>query len=217
MSHDHPKILLVEDEPDVSAVVQSYFGRRGFSVSTTGSGSEALLMIKALKPQLVLLDISLLELNGVEVLKQLREYDKDTKVVIITGQMHSAEDIDEIVALGVSGYRNKPLVLEEIEKLVYEVVGNKPLPKITEKANNLPKQVGDSNRKFVHDLSNLLGIIRNKCENFTLNIEDGIYKNKSQKELVQMSVEIMKDIEKTVDRAVDVVDKIPKPTKQKKK
>ena len=84
-------------------------------------------MIKALKPQLVLLDISLFELNGVEVLKQLRKYDKDTKVVIITGQMHSEADINEIVALGVSGYRNKPLVLEEIEKLVYEVVGNSDL------------------------------------------------------------------------------------------
>ncbi len=59
MSKEQPKILVVEDEPDVCNSFQSYFGRRGFLVSTTPSGTEALTIIKSSQPDLVILDLKL--------------------------------------------------------------------------------------------------------------------------------------------------------------
>lgn len=207
MNKEKLKLLLVEDEPDICTSVQSFFGKRDFLVSTTGSGVEALSMIRASKPDIVLLDISLNDLNGIEVLRELRKYDKKTKVIIITGQMHNYEEIQTILKLDVSGYRNKPLVLEEVEKLVYQVVDHKLLLKIT-KPNKTEKQLDESSKSIVHKLSNLLGVIRNKCENFTLNLEEGIYKDKSSEELVKMSTGIMQEIQEAVDRAVEVVERI---------
>lgn len=214
MNQNHPKILVVEDEPDICTSVQSYFGRRGFVVSTTGSGLEALSMIKAGKPDLVILDITLRDLNGIDVLSTLRKYDKDTKVVIITGQMYSEEQINDIMALGVSGYRSKPLVLEEIEKLVYEVLGNK---KFIIRISKKQQPTDESTREVVHQLSNLLGIIRNKCENFMLDLNDGIYKNKSEKEIIDMAIDAMDTVIKTVDRAAKTVERIPEFSKKGKK
>ena len=207
MKKEKLKLLLVEDEPDICTAVQSYFGKRGFSVSTTGSGREALSMMKSSAPDLILLDISLHDLSGVEVLKQLREYDQETKVIIITGQLSMNEDVRKIFDLGISGYRHKPLIIEEFARVVYEVLDQAPI-KITPAPIKKEKFSELSNGAIVHQLSNFLAIIRNKCENFTLNVEDGIYKDKSPQELLKMSVEIMKDVEDTVDKTMEVVEQI---------
>lgn len=201
-------MLVVEDEPDVCTTTQTYFGKRGFLVSTTGSGHEALSMINASKPDIVLLDIALNDLSGLDVLRRLREYDKNTKVIIVTGQMYPDEQIQEVFKLGVSGYERKPIILEEIECLVNQVVGYKPFPAIPESRTEIEVVEKIPRNFIVHKLTNFLGIIRNKCENFILNIEDGIYKDKSAEELVKMSVSLMKDIEETVDRSMKVVEQI---------
>lgn len=55
-----------------------------------------------------------------------------------------------------------------------------------------------------------MGIIRNQCENFTLKIQDGIYKDKSESEINDMAVEAMNAVIKAVDRAVEIVEKLPR-------
>lgn len=206
MNTERLKLLIVEDEPDICASLHSYFGKRDFIISMTGSGHEALSMIKASAPDLVLLDIALNDLSGIEMLKQLRAYDTKTRVVIITGQMYSDEDVKKIFELGISDYRSKPLVIREVEELVYQTVGRsqpyaiKPPEKI--------KKEACSQGDIVHALSNLLGVIRNRCENFTLNVEEGIYKDKSPEDLVKMSTDIMKDVQETVDKTMRVVEQI---------
>ena len=96
MSKIQPKILIVEDEPDIAGTLQSYLGRRGFQVSTTASGLEALLLIEISKPDVVILDFSLNDLSGQDVLKRLREKDQQTRVIVITGQMLPEEEIARI-------------------------------------------------------------------------------------------------------------------------
>ena len=203
------KILIVEDEPEACATVKSFLEKRGFLVLTTLSGLEALSLIKAFKPDLLLLDICLMDLDGIEVLRNLRAYDTQTKVIIMTGQGQPPEEIADISALGINGFQSKPLVLEQMEKLIYQVLGQKNTVQLkNEKFNNQKVLKGDA-ENVAHGLSNLLGIIRNQCENFTLNIEDGLYKDKSSEDLVKMSLKIMKNIEDTVDRAIKIVEKIP--------
>lgn len=206
MSKDNPKILLVEDEPDVCSSIQSYLGRRGFLISTTASGSEALSLIPIAKPDIVILDLFLEELDGREVLKRLRAADKQTKVIVMTGQLLPPEEIDRIVALGVSEYFYKPVSLENLESVIYKILGRLDSHPIVKIKKSPQSQIPISS--VAHKLSNLLGIIRNKCENFTLNIKDGIYDDKSQEELVKMSVDVMAKVMETVDDATKIIEKI---------
>jgi len=205
MAKEKCKILIVEDEPDTREYAQRYFENRGFIVSSTASGIEALSMIKDSQPDIVFLDINLPDANGIELLEKLRKYDRQTKIVMVSGQL-SPEKIKRIAELGVSGWRQKPTNLHELEELIHKVFEDEGSEIVLEKAE--PRIIRKSSNSIVHELSNILGIIRNKCENFTMNVEEGIYKDKTDGELVKMSVEIMKEIDQTIDRAAQVVQQI---------
>ena len=113
------KLLIVDDEIDIREFAKRFFVKRGIDVFTAGGGLEALKIIDQTNPNLVLLDIQMEELSGIEVLRKLRDDQNNIKVIMVTG----AEDpaiIDEANSLGVKGYIHKPLVLEELEKIVMD-------------------------------------------------------------------------------------------------
>jgi len=208
MSQTSPRILVVDDEPDICSCVQSYLGKRGIIVSTTGSGLEALSLLKSSKVDIVLLDITLNDISGIEVLKKFRGFNQETKVVIITGNTFSEEEVKEIIALGVSEYVNKPLILDDLYKIICSLLHNKPLPPAQRVYKRSEEEKEVSGRAVVHQLANLLNNIRTECDNFTSNLEDGIYQDKKEGELLKMSTEIMRDVMNTVDRMTEVVNQI---------
>lgn len=210
MAKRNPKILVVDDEKDVCQFVQSYFGRRNIDVLTTGSGLKAIDLVSSFKPDIILLDHILEDITGLESLKKIREFDKDVKVVLITGCEFSEEREKEIRESGITEYLHKPLVLEQLAEVVYSILEHKPLPAVTKIPKITTEKDKDSKGSISHKLSNLIGIIRNKCEIFVWNLDDNIYKDKTEKELLEMSVEIMKDVIKTADRTTEVIDKIKK-------
>ena len=111
------KLLIVDDEIDIREFAKRFFVKRGIEVLTASGGIEAIKIIDEHKPDLVLLDVQMEEINGIEVLKRLRVDKNDVNVIMVTG----AEDpsiINEANDLGVKGYVHKPLVLEELEKIV---------------------------------------------------------------------------------------------------
>ena len=111
------KLLIVDDEIDIREFAKRFFVKRGIDVFTASGGAEALQMIDENRPDLVLLDIQMEEIDGIEVLRKLRDHQNGIKVIMVTG----AEDpavINEANRLGVRGYIHKPLVLEELEKIV---------------------------------------------------------------------------------------------------
>lgn len=114
---DMPKLLIVDDEIDIREFAKSYFRKRHIEVYTASGGVEALEIIDHEKPDLVLLDIRMEEMNGVEVLKKLRESGNSTKVIMVSG-VKEENTITEAENLGVTGFINKPLVLDELEKIV---------------------------------------------------------------------------------------------------
>ena len=204
-----PKILVVDDEPDITASFQSFFGRRGFLVNTAASGKDALDIIKTSRPDLVFLDLTLPEMHGKEVLKELREFDKKTKVIIVTGHALESEDEDkEFQSLGISAYLNKPIVLEELAGIVESVLENKFSLRNFDKYKLVKKTEPPAISSIAHRLKNLLGNMRNQCEVFLLNKKDGIYNGKSEKEIEKMSEGIMQDVIKTVDQAMEVFEGI---------
>ncbi|MBI4310000.1 MAG: response regulator [Candidatus Omnitrophica bacterium] len=203
MHNNRPKILLVEDEADACCALQSFLGRRGFTVTSTGSGLEALSLVEVSRPDLILLDITINDLNGIEVLKRVRQKDKDIKVIVITGQMCPASEIDSIAQLGIEGFFNKPLILSDLGELINRAFGSPLVTVDPMPAFSVPGTNADP--KFHHKITNLLSNIRNKCENYLLDLQDGIYKNKTGEQKAQMAADVMEDVIRKVDEVSKIL------------
>lgn len=117
------KLLIVDDEIDVREFAKRFFTKRSIEVLTASGGMEALKMIAEGKPDLVLLDVRMEEMTGLEVLKELRAKGNDIKVIMVTG-VEDEQVINESNNWGVRGYIHKPLILEELEKIVMEELKN---------------------------------------------------------------------------------------------
>lgn len=113
------KLLIVDDEIDVREFAKNFFKKRDIDVFTAGGGNEALEIINNEKPDLLLLDIRMEEMTGIELLRKIRESGNDLKVIMVTG-VEEEETINEADKLGALGYIHKPLVLSELEKVVME-------------------------------------------------------------------------------------------------
>jgi two-component system response regulator (stage 0 sporulation protein F) len=111
------KLLIVDDETDIREFAKSFFKKRGIEVLTASGGKTALDLIATDNPDLVLLDVRMEEMTGVDVLRQLRQINKTTKIIMVSG-VEDEEIISETKALGITGFIHKPLVLEELEKIV---------------------------------------------------------------------------------------------------
>lgn len=104
------KILIVDDEPDILDFLSYNLRREGFDVVTASSGKEALETALKIRPQLIILDIMMPEMDGVEVCRRLRanpDFD-NTTITFLTAR---DEDVSQISALDVGGddYITKPI------------------------------------------------------------------------------------------------------------
>lgn len=112
-----PKLLIVDDEVDVREFAKNFFRKRNIDVIIASGGNQALEIIDKEKPDLVLLDVRMEEITGIEVLKKLREKNNDTKIIMVTG-VEEEETLKTAQSLGVVGYIHKPLILDELEQIV---------------------------------------------------------------------------------------------------
>lgn len=113
------KLLIVDDELDVREFAANFFRRRKIDVITAGSGKEALSLFEKENPHLILLDIKMENMNGIETLKRLKEKDKNVKVIMVTGKKPEEDkSFKQCKELGALDYIHKPLELDELEKIV---------------------------------------------------------------------------------------------------
>ena len=103
------KVLIVEDERTIAEGVELYLRKEGFQTERAGTGRRAVELWRVFQPDLILLDIGLPELDGLEVLKTVRMTD-NVPVVMMTAR---AEEIDELLGLGLGAddYVTKPFSL----------------------------------------------------------------------------------------------------------
>jgi len=100
-------ILVVDDEPNIVQLSRMYLEREGFSVDSSGNGKVALEKIKRAHPALVILDLMLPELDGMEICRELRADKNNVPILILTAR---GDDIDKILGLelGADDYMTKP-------------------------------------------------------------------------------------------------------------
>ena len=118
MRDDTPiKVLIAEDEPNLGAILERFLVGHGHQVSTFTDGRSALEALRAEAFDVALLDIIMPEIDGLEVLRQLREEAAPPEVIIITGN-GTMETAISAMKLGAYDYLSKPYRMAEIEVLV---------------------------------------------------------------------------------------------------
>ncbi len=109
------RILVVDDEPDIVALVAYHLAKSGYSVSTATSGPDGLALARRDKPSLVVLDLMLPGLSGLDVMQQLRA-DQETAriaVLMLTARREESERIEGLT-LGADDYLTKPFSPQEL-------------------------------------------------------------------------------------------------------
>ena len=114
------RVLIVDDEPHIRTVLRSYLEAAGFSVLEAADGDSALGIARHEHPDLLLLDVMLPGLDGLEVLRQIRQ-DSDVYVILVTAR---TEEVDKLVGLGVGAddYITKPFSPREVAARVKAVL-----------------------------------------------------------------------------------------------
>lgn len=114
------KLLIVDDEADVREFAVNFFRKRKIDVSIASSGEEALKKVVKEHPQVVLLDIKMEGMDGIEALRRIEDLHQQIKVIMITGR-NDAQAKEETKKLGAYGFIHKPLELDELEKVVMKI------------------------------------------------------------------------------------------------
>lgn len=110
------KILTVDDEMEICNILYDFFTPKGYEVIKAQSGKEAIEKVNAQKPDLVFLDIRMPEMDGLEVLKQIKKIDKSIIVVMLT-VLKDEVTAKKAVKLGAFDYITKPLSFDYLEKI----------------------------------------------------------------------------------------------------
>ena len=119
--HRHMKtVLVVEDEPRIAQIVRDYLQHAGFGVVTTADGQEALSLASQQRPDLVVLDLGLPRLDGLEVARRLRR-ENDIPIIMLTARV---EESDRLIGLevGADDYVTKPFSPRELVARVRAVL-----------------------------------------------------------------------------------------------
>ena len=114
------KILVCDDEIDVCDFIKHFFQDRGFEVTCSLDGEEAVRIARKQKFDVILLDVRMKKMSGIDALKNIRKNDDKVNVIMVTA-VEDQDKMDDAKRLGVSHYITKPLVLEELESIIYKV------------------------------------------------------------------------------------------------
>ena len=111
------RILIVDDEPEILDLLMAYFLMSRFEVETATNGPDALVTVSQQRPDVVLLDINMPGMNGLEALREIMKVDRSIPVIIVTGNAELAVTVDAI-RNGAFGYVPKPFDLRYLDHLV---------------------------------------------------------------------------------------------------
>ncbi|MCO6435077.1 response regulator transcription factor [Nitrosomonas nitrosa] len=115
------KILIVEDDEPIAAYLQTTLEREGFEVVWLGNGRSALTHIERFPPDLILLDLTLPEVDGLQICRTVRQQRRYIPIIMVTAK---GEDVDKIIGLemGADDYITKPIKTRELLARIHAVL-----------------------------------------------------------------------------------------------
>ena len=146
------RILIVDDEADIAAILKLHLEDSGYITAWAGNGQAALQMINEGGFSLILMDVKMPGMNGVEVLKRVREAGLDVAVIMMTA--HGSEDlVVECMTSGAVDYISKPFSLDDTLQRVERAVANR---RMLLSKKRLEQEKEDFLYMLSHDLKTLL-------------------------------------------------------------
>jgi two-component system, OmpR family, phosphate regulon response regulator PhoB len=126
------RILVVDDEPDITALVAYHLAKAGFRVSTAANGTDALNAAREERPDIVILDLMLPGLSGYDVLAELRKRDetREVGVILLTARREETDRIRGL-SLGADDYLTKPFSPQELSLRVGGLLRRLGSPAVT--------------------------------------------------------------------------------------
>ena len=109
----HVRVLVVDDEPNIVDVISMALRFEGFDVESAATGADAIAAVAARRPQLLVLDVMLPDIDGFEVAKRLASARADVPIIFLTAR-DSTEDVVHGLTVGGDDYVTKPFSLEEL-------------------------------------------------------------------------------------------------------
>jgi CheY-like chemotaxis protein len=116
-----PRILYVDDEEALRELVQTHLSLEGYEIATAGDGYEAIELLMKNTYDLVLLDLHMPGIDGLGVLRHLKEHKIALRMIVLSGDTHPAV-LDECASLGVEDYLIKPYNFHELMATIDRVL-----------------------------------------------------------------------------------------------
>jgi DNA-binding response OmpR family regulator len=122
------KILVVEDNPDSRNLLHFLLTTKGFNASTAVDGAEGFYMAKVEKPDLVITDLMMPNVDGIELIKQIRAEPEIATVPVLVYTAYSTESVEPAIEAGANKSFYKPVNLDEMLDYINEILAqpNKP-------------------------------------------------------------------------------------------
>src|SRR3990172_91680 len=120
------RVLVVDDEEPFRILMESELGRMGYSVQCVASGKEALHILAARDFEVVLLDLKMPGIGGMETLNRMKESNASAEVIVLTGHP-DIDDAIQAMKLGAYDYLTKPARLSEVEEVLKRAAEKKRL------------------------------------------------------------------------------------------
>jgi PleD family two-component response regulator len=138
---DKAQILIVEDDPDLSEMLDTYFHAQGYDVLKAVLGLDAVQITKNIIPDLVMLDIRLPDIDGYEVCRRLRtsRRTQSTPILFLTEKRDRVDKLQGL-ELGVVDYITKPFDLQELHLRVRNILKHSAQSALTDTVTNLPSE-----------------------------------------------------------------------------
>jgi DNA-binding response OmpR family regulator len=115
----NPKILIVDDEQNILRYLSDALEDEGYTITTKASGTEAVSALEAENFDLVLVDLKLRDIDGLEVMREAKKHSSDTVVIMLTGH-GSLESAMEAIRYGASDYLLKPVKVQALKDSLKE-------------------------------------------------------------------------------------------------
>lgn len=118
MTNKPIRILLVDDETDFTEPIAFWLKSRGYEVATVPNGREAVERIKKDPPDIAFLDINMPIMDGLEALENIRKFNKQLPIIMVTAAYSNEEKITRAKSLGVSGFFAKNYTFDQLVQMI---------------------------------------------------------------------------------------------------
>ena len=143
-------ILVVDDEDSICSFMEEVFASEGYTVSTANDAEKGLQMAEELRPDLVLLDLKMPKMSGVDILRRIKAIDEDMAVVMMTG-FGTMDTARAAMRLGAFDYVTKPFDLPHVKRVARSAIAHR-MDSYVEKLRSGKELLSEEEVAFLNDI-----------------------------------------------------------------